>query len=1045
MEDDMTKQLPSYERIFGEIDFQKGDEGRSVYSPAAYLADLLQLMDDEFKSNSSHSFDQRRSDIKEILLDAKNTIEMLPYLDRVNEILESKIKNDGKGEAFEQIRKAVYPFNLPQDIDYATVKVYLQHLGVKAEELYKLLDEMPQSELLAKAYLGILEQDWTNMIETSRTGDDLAKCYGVDNLLDLKLKSKDSNGNEEIKNHIVSVDKFLKATKISELELRELLFQNLNKNSEEFQYANFFKFFCNGPQIGAADLTDDKQGIEWQSIGPTSQAQGLEFWLDHVNRFIRLAKKTGFTFAELDLILRTCCNNELNAEALTRIAVVHWLKKKLELEVDEICAFFNQMNILGQGNEEMPIDLFNRVYNNPCAIADKQYIPNHKNIPQQFDIDNLNLAKIEFKGDILDKSNDSYRKRIAHALDLPIKQLTYLIKKFRSHFDNDKLWSTETEERLMLTTFYRVSKLANICEISLEELFIIFDVLEKDPAVRQFQNCHVLIDFKIDERDCYKIISNENKDKNDKVEESMWLIQVVYGLTQWMQKNDFSAHDLLKITSGDYVDKIDLKKIDDTMPVKKVKTQKEIDDQEKLALFNSWHQAFKPLHFKESLLKEAGLDSRTARLVYQTLSDKKYHLTKKEARLISFDANVVKKAAIDAVNKIDTITEQDFLGLGIGEKIADKIYDNLIHKGHLNTQGRLIEGKIPTDVDKFDIDTDFTQIRSQLFSKIHKLHQEHDDVSIYPSDLKSLGLQEFESRELYQNLIFNGYIDDEGALVEKLFFENLDNEEDFEVNANIGTHSQDVFEILSKRSKGIKQHKIAVNKSIFSELALTDLEVDDLIENLKFNEYLDEDGHFVDKLKLTQLTLKDFYLALQFYPHRTAILSALKQLIEKNLSSYLTFSREDFLKVADKIVARWCLLAVEHHFLEDNKIKEEHKAFFRDEQNSEKFDIWWSFEPNDNQVVFNTLRNIVLMSDKLQLVDKPLDEQDFSSSEKEELFGLLISLDYITHDRKIAGDKLDYFLNIDNALAMSLEKFEDYNKDVFFFVARYCERGIGDR
>jgi len=968
-----------------------------------------------------HSIDERRSDIKELLLDAKNTFEMLPYLDRVNEILATKIKNDStaKEEAFEQIRKAVYPFNLPQDIDYATVKVHLQHLGVRVEELYRLLDEMPKQELLAKAYLGILEPEWATLIETARTGNALAECYGVATLSDLK----------DIANGEILVDKFLTATGISELELRELLFQNLNKKSEEFQDANLFKFFCNDDQKGAADLTDDEQRIKWQSKGPTSPAQGLDFWLDRANRFIRLAKKTGFTFTELDIILRTCCNNELNATALTRIAVVHWLKAKLELEVDEICAFFNQMNILGQGNEKMPIDLFNRVYNNRCAIADKQYIWNHANIPQQFN--KLELDKIEFQLDILDTSNDAYRKRVAHSLDLPTKQLTYLIKKFRSHFDKDTLWSTETEERSMLTIFYRVSKLANICEISLEELFIIFDILEKDPAVRQFKNCNVLIDFKIDERDCYQIISN---DSNDNVGDSMWLVQVVYGLSQWMQKNDFSAHDLLKITSGDYVDKIDLKKIDDTMPVKKVKTQKEIDEQEKLTLFNGWHQAFKTLHFKESLLKGAGLDSRTSRLVYETLSSKKYHLTKKEPRLISFDAKQVKKAAIDAVNQIDTITLKDFLGLGIGEKIADKIYDNLIHKGHLNTQGRLIEDKLTTDVSKFHIDTEFTHIRSELFNKISKLHQEHDDVSIYPSDLKPLGLQAFESRELYHNLIFNGYIDDQGTLVEKSFFDNSDNEENFQVNANISTQSKDVFEILSKRSQEIKLHKIAVSKSIFSELALTDLEVDDLIENLKFNEYLDEDGHFVDNLKLTQLKLKDFSLALQFYPHRTAILSALKQHIEKNLSSYLKFSRENFLKVAEKIVARWSFLAVEHHFLESNKIAEKHKAFFREEENSKKFDIWWSFEPTDNQVVFNTLRNIVLMSDKLQLVDHPLDELGFSSSDKEELFDHLNSLEHITDDRKIAEDKLDYFLNIDNALAISLEGFEDYNKDVFFLL-----------
>lgn len=334
----MTKQLPSYERIFGEIDFKKGDEAGSVYSPAAYLADLLQLLDDEFKNKD---FDKRRSDIKKILLDAKNTFDMLPYLDRVNEILAKKIEKDsGATDAFKVIREAVYPFNLPEDIDYATVKVYLDHLGVKAEELYRLLDEMPKQELLAKAYLGILEQEWTTLIETARTGDSLAECYGVAKLSDLK---------DSVSRDII-VDEFIKATGISELELRELLFQNLNKKSEKLQDANLFKFFCNDHQKSAAVLTKDEQHITWKSEDSTS----TDFWLDRANRLIRLAKKIGFTFTELDIILRTCCNNQLNAEAkaITRIAVVHWLKEKLELEVDEICALFAPMNILGQENNQ---------------------------------------------------------------------------------------------------------------------------------------------------------------------------------------------------------------------------------------------------------------------------------------------------------------------------------------------------------------------------------------------------------------------------------------------------------------------------------------------------------------------------------------------------------------------------------------------------------------------------------------------------------------------------------------------------------------------
>jgi hypothetical protein len=36
--------LPDFETLFGAIEFKEGDPARSVYSPAAYLTDLLQLM-----------------------------------------------------------------------------------------------------------------------------------------------------------------------------------------------------------------------------------------------------------------------------------------------------------------------------------------------------------------------------------------------------------------------------------------------------------------------------------------------------------------------------------------------------------------------------------------------------------------------------------------------------------------------------------------------------------------------------------------------------------------------------------------------------------------------------------------------------------------------------------------------------------------------------------------------------------------------------------------------------------------------------------------
>lgn len=35
-------------------------------------------------------------------------------------------------------------------------------------------------------------------------------------------------------------------------------------------------------------------------------------WFDRVNRFVRLARRTGLSFTDLDLVLRTCCGNRID-------------------------------------------------------------------------------------------------------------------------------------------------------------------------------------------------------------------------------------------------------------------------------------------------------------------------------------------------------------------------------------------------------------------------------------------------------------------------------------------------------------------------------------------------------------------------------------------------------------------------------------------------------------------------------------------------------------------------------------------------------------
>ncbi len=151
----MTKQLPSYERIFGEIDFKKGDEALSVYSPAAYLTDLLLLMDDEFEFDSqSPSFDERRSDIKKLLLDAKNTFEMLP--DILNKQL-LKIENQCLNTAEVLVLQGICENKTYQEIAQQEGYSPSYFANIVAPVLFKRLSKLTGKRITKKNCRAIVE------------------------------------------------------------------------------------------------------------------------------------------------------------------------------------------------------------------------------------------------------------------------------------------------------------------------------------------------------------------------------------------------------------------------------------------------------------------------------------------------------------------------------------------------------------------------------------------------------------------------------------------------------------------------------------------------------------------------------------------------------------------------------------------------------------------------------------------------------------------------------------------------------------------------
>ena len=95
---DALKALPTLQSLFGSLDYRQCPDCRSVYSPAAYLVDLLHWLSQRSASGNSNACAVllgRRSDLQYVALSCNNTNVIVPYIDLVNEVLEAAVAGTG--------------------------------------------------------------------------------------------------------------------------------------------------------------------------------------------------------------------------------------------------------------------------------------------------------------------------------------------------------------------------------------------------------------------------------------------------------------------------------------------------------------------------------------------------------------------------------------------------------------------------------------------------------------------------------------------------------------------------------------------------------------------------------------------------------------------------------------------------------------------------------------------------------------------------------------------------------------------------------------
>ena len=94
----VSKDFPNLKSLFSEIDLCECEDCRSVYGPAAYLADVLQFLKNRFVMGGTQTAKdvlfKRRPDIGDIDLNCDNANTPIPYIDLVCEVLEDAVAQD---------------------------------------------------------------------------------------------------------------------------------------------------------------------------------------------------------------------------------------------------------------------------------------------------------------------------------------------------------------------------------------------------------------------------------------------------------------------------------------------------------------------------------------------------------------------------------------------------------------------------------------------------------------------------------------------------------------------------------------------------------------------------------------------------------------------------------------------------------------------------------------------------------------------------------------------------------------------------------------
>jgi peptidoglycan hydrolase-like protein with peptidoglycan-binding domain len=382
--------IPSWMTLFGSLDLCECVHCRSVYSPAAYLVDVLAFLKKIPAGNATAQevFLDRRPDIGGVELSCENTNTPLPYVDLVNEVLENAVapfypqqqngapfwpQTRGSAEelranpeytnqnAYDALANQIYPFDAPFNLWLEEARVYLEALGSSRHQIMETFGAGGQ--LFENGVPANVPHDVASACDSLNVSLDECRILSSDFTPAQPLRAFYGYASETVacvdpvtntpanlpwRQCLARVPEFLHRANVSYLELLELL------------DAHFVNPSQNPAQRLSVSMSDcDLNTAVIEHLNDAA--------LQRIHRFVRLWRKTAWGVAELDTIFSALAPNGLDNEFLKKLALVKRLQASLKLPLEVLLSFWGDINTSGDGPLYSQLFLNKTVLNPPDA------------------------------------------------------------------------------------------------------------------------------------------------------------------------------------------------------------------------------------------------------------------------------------------------------------------------------------------------------------------------------------------------------------------------------------------------------------------------------------------------------------------------------------------------------------------------------------------------------------------------------------------------------------------------------------------------------